>query len=173
MINLRWLLIPKIGTPAITTANLRQTGPDKCDRYNAIVAMNCHGIVAYRIYDTTINTNRYHHFVEHCLGPAMQHYPGRNSIVIHDNASFHASAVVEEAINAHGGVVLRLPTYSPQKNPIELLFALTKSWLRRHYGVMEEYPELALPIAWRSIPNEYFRNWAEGCGYNFTYVEEE
>src|SRR3954462_4109505 len=106
--------------------------------------MNCYGLVAYKIYDTTINTDRYVDFIDHCLGPAIQLYPGRNSIVIHDNASFHTSARVETAINSYGAVVLRLPTYSPQKNPIELLFAVTKSWLRRNYGVMEVYPDLAL-----------------------------
>jgi transposase len=64
--------------------------------------------------------------VEQVLAPELE--PG--DAVVMDNLSPHKVAGVKEAIRAVGASVLYLPSYSPDFNPIEQLFAKFKSLLR-------------------------------------------
>ena len=59
--------------------------------------------------------------------PAL--HPGQ--VVIWDNLSVHKSAHARHLIEAAGCRVLSLPRYSPDYNPIELVFAKPKTPLRR------------------------------------------
>jgi transposase len=52
-------------------------------------------------------------------------------IVILDNLSSHKVEGVQQAISAVGAMVLYLPPYSPDLNPIEKLFSKLKSLLRK------------------------------------------
>jgi transposase len=55
----------------------------------------------------------------------------RRDIVVVDNVPFHKVAGVEEAIQAVGASLRYLPAYSPDLNPIELLFHPLKTCLRK------------------------------------------
>ena len=66
-------------------------------------------------------------FVERVLVPSLR--PGQ--IVVLDNLSVHKSARARTLIEAAGGHLVFLPTYSPDFNPIESAFAKTKQALRR------------------------------------------
>jgi transposase len=61
------------------------------------------------------------------LAPTLR--PGH--IVIMDNLSSHKIAGVREAIEATGAELCYLPSYSPDLNPIEQLFAKLKALLRK------------------------------------------
>ena len=65
--------------------------------------------------------------VEQVLAPALE--PG--DVVVMDNLAAHKVAGVKEAIRAAGASVLYLPSYSPDLNPIEQLFAKLKALLRK------------------------------------------
>lgn len=65
-------------------------------------------------------------FVKTRLAPWI--YPG--DIVIMDNLNIHKMLVVREAMLDAGGIPLYLPTYSPELNPIERLWADMKRQLR-------------------------------------------
>jgi transposase len=84
-------------------AGLPQTG---------VVAMNGEAFLAY---------------IEQCLVPTLK----RRDIVVVDNVPFHKVAGVEEAIQAVGASLRYLPKYSPDLNPIELLFHPLKTFLRK------------------------------------------
>jgi transposase len=66
-------------------------------------------------------------YIEQCLVPTLR----RGDIVIADNVSFHKVAGVEEAIEARGAELRYLPQYSPDLNPIELVFHPLKALLRK------------------------------------------
>ena len=66
-------------------------------------------------------------YVEQVLAPELE--PG--DAVVMDNLSPHKVAGVQEAIRAAGASVLYLPSYSPDFNPIEQLFAKLKTLLRK------------------------------------------
>ena len=82
----------------------------------------------------TIMTNRgavngrvFLRFVRTRLVPNLS--PG--DIVVMDNLNFHKMLVVREAIAAAGATAIYLPTYSPELNPIELMWGDIKRRLRK------------------------------------------
>jgi transposase len=66
-------------------------------------------------------------YVEQCLAPTLK----RGDIVVADNVPFHKVAGVEQAIRAVGASLRYLPQYSPDLNPIELVFHPLKTFLRK------------------------------------------
>lgn len=132
---------------------------------NTIVAISSEGVIACALHQTTIDGVLFRQFINEQLLPTIQAFPARRSVVIMDNAGFHLAA--GEAITNLGALVVWLPTYSPQKNPIEILFGWAKGWLRANPEVMQRYPDMAMLLALQNAPNEFFRSWAEHCGYMF------
>jgi len=51
--------------------------------------------------------------------------------VVFDNLSSHKVAGVKEAIESAGAKMLPLPPYSPDLNPIEMVFSKLKTLLRK------------------------------------------
>ena len=66
-------------------------------------------------------------YVEQCLVPTLR----PKDIVVLDNLQAHKVAGVEEAIEKAGATVRYLPKYSPDLNPIELLYSKFKGYLRK------------------------------------------
>ena len=62
--------------------------------------------------------------------PHMNPFPGKNSVLVMDNARIHHNAKWISVIEELGGRVLFLPPYSPDFNPIKLAFSTIKAWLR-------------------------------------------
>jgi transposase len=75
---------------------------------------------------TAVDGRTFLRFVKRRLSSWL--YPG--DIVIMDNLSIHKMLVVREAILDAGGIPIYLPTYSPELNPIERLWADMKRQLR-------------------------------------------
>ena len=69
-----------------------------------------------------------------------------NSVVIMDNASTHMSREVVELVEATGAYLLYSAPYSPDLSPIEYLFSVYKSNLKRYSKdyAKEEWYELHL-----------------------------
>jgi transposase len=91
-----------------------------------IVRLRQSGIVAPLVLDGPM-TRRAFAYVEQCLAPALA--PG--DVVVLDNLAAHKIAGVRLAIAATAALVLCLPPYSPDLNPIEQLFAKLKALLRK------------------------------------------
>ena len=66
-------------------------------------------------------------WVTEALIPALK--PG--DTVIWDNATFHKSPKIREALEAAGMSLIFLPPYSPDLNPIEQFWAWLKAWIRQ------------------------------------------
>ena len=54
----------------------------------------------------------------------MQPIPAKNSVLVMDNCSIHHVAQVKDLLES-SGIVIFLPPYSPEYNPVENLFNLT------------------------------------------------
>jgi transposase len=63
------------------------------------------------------------------------------SVIVMDNASFHSKTYLPIIAEAYGHKILWLPKYSPDKNPIEHVWATMKTWLRnfsKNYASIRE-----------------------------------
>lgn len=77
-------------------------------------------------FDGATNSACFEAYVEHCLAPTLR--PG--DIVVMDNLACHRSAEVARLIAAAGAEARYLPAYSPDLNPIEMMFSKLKEALR-------------------------------------------
>ena len=91
-------------------------------------ALRTTGLTAPRVIDGARNGALFPAYVPQQLVPTLT--PG--DIVVLDNLSSHHRAGIREAIEAAGGTLAYLPPYSPDLNPLELLFSKRKSRLRKH-----------------------------------------
>ena len=92
-----------------------------------VAGLRASGIIAPLVLDGPMTGAVFRAYVEQVLAPALE--PG--DVVAMDNLSPHKVAGVKEAIRPVGASVLYLPSYSPDVNPIEQLFAKLKALLRK------------------------------------------
>jgi transposase len=92
-----------------------------------VAGLRVDGVTAPFVIDRAMNGQIFRVYVERCLAPTLS--PG--DIVIMDNLPAHKVAGVRDTIAAAGATLLYLPPYSPDFNPIEMLFAKLKALLRR------------------------------------------
>ena len=79
------------------------------------------------VIDGPINGVLFLAWVQQFLAPTLK--PG--DVVVLDNLGSHKGQAVRRAIRAAGAHLLFLPPYSPDLNPIEMMFAKLKTLLRR------------------------------------------
>jgi len=91
-----------------------------------IAALGIHGVRCSTVVDGAINGDVFEAFVEQVLVPDLR--PG--DVVIMDNLSSHRRPRVRELIEQASARLVFLPAYSPDLNPIELIFAKAKQLLR-------------------------------------------
>jgi len=84
-----------------------------------------------------VNGSVFYDFVRGTLIPNMQFYDGENpnSIVIMDNCSIHHVQEVEDVIQQSGILLLFLPPYSPDLNPVEEAFSYIKGYMMTCFSV--------------------------------------
>jgi transposase len=97
------------------------------DTVTFITGLRQTGVVAPTLIKGAMNGEAFLAYTEQCLVPTLK----RRDIVVVDNVPFHKVAGVEEAIQAVGASLRYLPAYSPDLNPIELLFHPLKTCLRK------------------------------------------
>jgi transposase len=115
----------------------------------------------------------------------MNSYPQDKSILILDNCSIHKTRALREIVEGSGQVLVFLPPYSPDFNPIEESFSCgmslyvlyvndtdvlaVKHWIRRNWRNMQaaEYPEIALLESSAVVTAEKAKGWFIHSGYNF------
>jgi transposase len=85
------------------------------------------GMVAPMLIKGAMNGEAFLTYIERCLLPTLK----RRDIVVIDNVPFHKVAGVEELIQTAGASLRYLPQYSPEFNPIELVFHPLKTMLRK------------------------------------------
>ncbi|WP_376967063.1 transposase [Azospirillum sp. A26] len=102
-----------------------------------------HGrIVAPLTLDRPINGAMFTAWVEQFLVPTLA--PG--DVVVLDNLGSHKGAAVRSAIRNVSAHLLFLPAYSPDLNPIEMMFAKLKTLVRKA-------EERTIEAVWRRIRN--------------------
>jgi len=91
-----------------------------------IAALCTQGINCSMVVDGAINADIFEAFVRQVLVPQLR----EGDVVILDNLSSHKRAGTRKLIEAAGATLLFLPPYSPDLNPIEMIFSKIKQLLR-------------------------------------------
>jgi transposase len=92
-----------------------------------IAALRYDGVTAPFVLEGAMNGETFRAYVEQILAPTLK----RSDIVFMDNVPIHKVAGIQEAIEARGALLIYLPAYSPDLNPIEQVFAKLKAVLRK------------------------------------------
>jgi len=114
-----------------------------CD-HNGFVKPACEVIPTTGSGDNVgpINRDRFEQWVVEKLLPVLGEYALRQprSIVVLDNATIHHSDEIVSLIESKGAIIAYLPPYSPDLNPIELMFSAYKRRFQRlHKCVLDWY----------------------------------
>ena len=91
-----------------------------------IAALGVQGVRCSTVVDGAVNGDVFEAFVDQVLAPQLR--PG--DVVVMDNLSSHKRARTRRLIERAGAALLFLPPYSPDLNPIEMVFAKIKQMLR-------------------------------------------
>jgi transposase len=111
--------------------------------YSAVGAMSVEGTIAGKVFDENVDANAIVDFIEFDLLPLCNPFPAPRSVLILDNARPHSKARIEQLCSAQGVIVLWLPPYSYDLNPIEPAFHSTKALIKKKYGLLE--PDINSP----------------------------
>lgn len=91
-----------------------------------IAALDVTGVRCSLNVDGPVNTDVFEAFIERVLCPKLH----AGDIVVMDNLSSHKSTRARMLIESRGATLVFLPPYSPDLNPIEMIFAKIKQSLR-------------------------------------------
>lgn len=140
-------------------------------RTNAIAAISSAGVVAYQLVSHTVDGTVFFDFIRSQLLPQLQPFDGESpaSVVIMDNLSVHHVEPVVCLLRESGVLVLFLPPYSPDLNPMEEAFSYIKYFLREHGDIIDAFdsPTQVLHAAFNSITSEQCNGWITHSGYSY------
>jgi len=134
---------------------------ERFERKSIIVAMKLNGQMSSLLFSGTLNGKLFVQYIKEFLSQILV----QGDIVVLDNCAAHKVAGVKEAIEACGAKVLYLPAYSPDLNPVELLWSKVKAILRREKARTFEALEKALKLALDSVCTDDILGWFKHCGY--------
>lgn len=98
-------------------------------------------------------------FVGHSLLPQLP----AGSVLVMDNARIHHRQTLQELVAAAGCRILYLPPYSPDLNPIELLWSWLKDNVRHRAPRTDELRQAAIENAANLVPADAATGWFQKC----------
>ncbi len=108
-------------------------------RTNVIAGLSGSKHLAVRCYEHTTTAKFFEEWFEWELLSEIQ----EGSVIIMDNAAFHRKSKLYDIASRYNVVVLFLPPYSPDLNPIEKSWANLKHWLKSN---LSRFPSLDFAV---------------------------
>jgi transposase len=125
-------------------------------------AVRLDGTTAAMAIEGPTDTCVFQAYVRKVLLPLLR--PG--DIVVMDNLAPHKNEQALEWIAQAGVQVLFLPPYSPDLNPIEMMWSKIKALLRKAAARTHEELLSALSSALSKVTASDARGWFNACGYS-------
>lgn len=124
-----------------------------------VAAISCRGTLAPMVLDGAMNREVFEAWVEQMLVPCLP----AGAIVVMDNLSAHRSPKIEPLLTDAHAQLLYLPPYSPDLNPIELVWSKVKTALRAAKARTQEELWAAITDALASITPNDLRAFFKHC----------
>lgn len=125
-------------------------------------SVRANGETIYTAFSGAVNGERFKEYLRELLVASLR--PG--DIVIMDNLRSHKVAGVAELIASAGAVILYLPPYSPDLNPIEQMWSKIKAYLRMLKARTVDTLLAAIPDAFACVSISDIAGWFDACGYS-------
>ena len=130
-------------------------------RTSVLSSVRMDGTIVPCVFDDALNGDLFKEYVRVFLVPTLK--PG--DIVVMDNLSSHKVSGVVEMIQTAGAQVKFLPPYSPDFNPIELMWSKMKAFLRKLKIRSRDFLDEAIVSALDSVSISDIYNWFAHDGY--------
>ncbi len=131
---------------------------------STIAALGLRGVFAPMTLEGAFDREAFELYVESLLVPALR----VGDWVLLDNVKFHHSPRAIRLMEAAGAVVLHLPAYSPDFNPIEECISKIKEYLRSIKARTKRKLYNALAKALQKVTADDILGWFKHCGYVFS-----
>lgn len=131
------------------------------ERQSVLSTIRLSGEMCPLVFDGTLNKYLFVEYLKTCLKPTLS----ENDVVLLDNSSVHRSKLVLATLEELKIKYLFLPKYSPDFNPIELLWAWMKSVLKKLKARTLEKLENTIAFALDSVELEFISHCFKHCGY--------
>lgn len=128
-----------------------------------ISSIRLDGSTACMAIEGAADTESFRAYVQAVLVPTLR--PG--DTVVMDNLSPHKSDSTLALIRQVGAEVRFLPAYSPDLNPIEMMWSKVKQWLRSVEARNHADLITAIGQALAGVTPQDALNWFAHCGYSF------
>ena len=128
-----------------------------------ISSIRLDGTIACMALEGATDTESFRAYVQRVLVPTLR----PDDIVVMDNLSPHKSDPTLALITQAGAHVLFLPAYSPDLNPIEMMWSKIKNLLRAAEARTPTDLIVAIGQALARITRQDAMNWFAHCGYSF------
>jgi len=136
--------------------------PDvRFERTSILSSIRANGEMVPLVFEGSLNGELFKEYISECLVPTLH----EGDIVIMDNLSSHKVKGVMEAIIAAGANVVYLPPYSPDLNPIEMMWSKIKAYLRKVKARTNELLETAIAEALDRVTASDILAWFAENGY--------
>lgn len=128
-----------------------------------ISSVRLDGTTACMTIEGPTNTEVFQAYVREALVPSLR----PDDIVVMDNLGAHKNELTVALIEQAGAEVRFLPAYSPDLNPIEMMWSKVKALLRKAQA--RNHPDLlaAIASALNAVTPDDALGWFAHCGYSF------
>jgi transposase len=127
----------------------------------AVAAVRLDGLIAPFTIDAAMDGEIFITYVERVLVPTLR----SGDVVVMDNLSAHKRPQVVRLIEAAGATVLYLPPYSPDFNPIEMIWSKVKRLLRSFAARTIDALHDAFGRAFAAVSTDDIAGCFRHCGY--------
>jgi transposase len=128
-----------------------------------IGAVRQNGTTACMMVEGAVNAEVFRSYVREILLPTLK----EGDIPVMDNLSAHKDSQALHLLKSAGVTVRFLPAYSPDLNPIELMWSKVKTLLRKAEARSNDALLLAVGDALSQVTQKDATNWFTHCGYSF------
>ena len=137
--------------------------PDvRFERTTILSSIRANGDMVPLVFDGSLNGELFKEYISQCLVPTLH----QGDIVVMDNLSSHKVKGITDCIIAAGGKVVYLPAYSPDLNPIEMMWSKMKAYLRKAKVRVKRLLNDAINEALACISTSDILAWFAEDGYS-------